>query len=129
MKIRRKTSKPVRSGKKQAKHTIPPEDRRTNGQFKKGVSGNPAGGPKGGSKRDELRAAIERVETKIGKNWLEHQIKKSFDDVPLAIAILARLQPSLKAIEMLGAMGVGKLPEEEAKAIQEELRKNYVCPK
>lgn len=127
MKIKRKIKDPVKACKKQQKkkkHTIPPEGRKKDGQFKKGVSGNPAGSKKGPRRQGQLLAAIEAVETKRGDNWLEHQIEKSYDDVALATAILARLHPSLKAIEMSGGISTIML-DEEAKAIQDELKKNH----
>ena len=130
MKIRRKTKGPnkARKGqpKKKKKTVLPPDARKKNGQFKKGVSGNPAGMPPGTrSKIPELMAAIEAVQERRGDNWLQHQIEKSYEDTTLATAIMGRLHPSLKAIEMSGKMEVGRMSEEEAEKIRQELKKKY----
>jgi hypothetical protein len=100
-------------------------ERGPNGWFKKGSSGNPKGRGAGRTKIDELRDAIARVQTRKGKDWLEHLIERSYDDTPLAVAILARVYPTLKAIELVGAMNVGSLKDEECLEIQKILKQKY----
>jgi len=128
MKARKITTKPAKTGNKQRKKSKPvvsPEDRRKNGQFVKGVSGNPAGRAKGPGRIQELKEAIKRVETKLNNNWLQHQIEKSYDDTALAIALMGRIYPSLKAVEVVGGLAVGKMSEEESSEIQNVLRQRY----
>ena len=128
MKARMKTIKPAQAslGQVKNKYVVPPEERRKNGQFKPGVSGNPAGQGKQTSRQTELRLAIEAAEKSMdGRKWLEHQVLKSYEDTSLAIAIMSRLYPSLKAVEMLGMLGVGRMSDEESCEIQNILRQRY----
>ena len=102
-----------------------------NGHILAGSGSNGGGRPKGslsGARASELQAAITRVELdkcknkKKKKTWLDHQIEKSYNDTPLAIAILSRLYPALKSIEQV-TFASDSMDDQEALGIQEELRK------
>jgi len=98
-------------------------ERQKNGQFKKGQSGNPAGRkPLGEGRKDELWRAIHCVETRLKRPWLESLIERSYSEPSLALGLLSRLYPSLKAVEMSGGINTS-MPDAEAKLIQDELRK------
>ncbi len=77
-----------------------------NPKWKKGISGNPKGRPKGsGSHLPELLAAIEKVEKKNGFDYFETMVLKSLDEPTLMNAIARKLIPDLKAIEITGQEG------------------------
>lgn len=98
--------------------------RNSAGQFKKGVSGNTNGRtPLGEGKKDELWRAIHCVEVRLRRPWLEALIERSYSEPSLALGLLSRLFPCLKSIEVSGKLEQA-MTVEEAKAIQEELRKN-----
>jgi len=84
---------------------------------------NPAGGPRG-SKINTLMAAIADVQNARGKDWLIHQIEKSYDDTALAICLLNRLYPALRAVEMLTLPG-DLIPDEEASKWREEFNQRF----
>jgi len=89
-----------------------------NGHVLKGSGSNGGGRPKGTFRpslnklnSNEMRQAVlefelkhlkksKRIPAKY-KNWLEHQIKKSFDDTALAITLLKMMYPTLKSVEQL----------------------------
>ena len=84
---------------------------------------NPGGGPRG-SKINTLMAAIADVQNARGKDWLMHQIEKSYDDTSLAICLLNRLYPALRAVEMLTLPG-DLIPDEEAEKWREEFNQRF----
>lgn len=96
-----------------------------NGRFLPGISGNPKGRPLGSGYIDEFKNVLAAKEKAEKKSILEHLIERAFDDDRVLIAVVDRMLPTLKAVEMSGSVGVGMLLEEEAKAIQDELKKNY----
>ena len=74
--------------------------------YKKGVSGNPKGRPKGKtSQREQLLNAIRYVEGREHKKLLVHAAEKAYEDNTILIAIVKKLVPDLKAIEMTGEGG------------------------
>jgi len=72
--------------------------RDANGLWAKGQSGNPSGRPK--HKFAELLAAVEKVEKKEGVNVLEHFVKVAFEDNTVLVALMRKLAPDFKAIEV-----------------------------
>lgn len=110
--------------------------RNKNGHILAGSGSNGGGRPKGSivlAKLSELQAAITRVELskslgKKGKKlravekWIDYQIKKSYTDTSLAIAILARLYPALKSIEQV-SFASDAMDDTEAASIRAELQK------
>ena len=74
--------------------------------FKKGQSGNPKGRPKGSAnKRDELWQAINKIQKGKSRTLIEHAITKAYEDNTILVAILRKLIPDLKAVEITGADG------------------------
>ena len=85
---------------------------------------NPAGPGKSHVYRSNLLAAIREVEAEKGKLWLKSLIKKSYDDTQLAVALLGRLFPQMKAIEMSGTPA-DSMEDEEAEEIRQEMGKRF----
>lgn len=74
--------------------------------FKKGEINNPGGRKKGvPNKRTELLNAITYVQGKEGKKLLVHAVEQAYQDNSLLIAILKKLIPDLKAVEVTGKDG------------------------
>lgn len=113
--------------------------RRANGTIIKGGGSNGGGRPKGSSlhnlRVNELTREITQVElemikesrTKKGKEgkrykWLQHLIRKSYDDTSLAIALLARMYPALKSIEQV-SFAADAMQEDEAEQIRLEMQR------
>ena len=77
-----------------------------NPNWKKGVSANPTGRPKGTTRTNLLMDAIAKVEKQKGKKkFLIHAIEQAYDDPKVLIAILKKIIPDLKAIEITGQEG------------------------
>lgn len=72
-------------------------------RFKKGVSGNPAGKPKGtldittqlNKITEELQASISRVEKIKNKKLLDHFVERAFEDDKVLIACTKKIMPDL----------------------------------
>lgn len=47
-----------------------------------------------------LHKALKKVEKRRGKKFLEHYIEQAFNDKTLAVALLKKLVPDLKAVEV-----------------------------
>lgn len=74
--------------------------------FVKGVAANPNGRPKGSpNKRPELLNAIKYVQGKKGKKLLVHAIEQAYEDNTVLVAVLRKLIPDLKAVELTGKDG------------------------
>jgi len=74
--------------------------------FVKGQSGNPSGRKTGGNtKVHALQHAIREVEKKKGKSLLIHAVEQAYKDRGVLIAILKKLIPDLKAVEVTGGEG------------------------
>ena len=76
-----------------------------NPNWKKGVSANPKGRPKGTTRTNLLMDAIAKVEKRKKKKFLLHAIEQAYDDPKVLIAILKKIIPDLKAIEITGQEG------------------------
>lgn len=131
-----RSGKPVGGNKKRVGTSRKPTDvmkrnvkRDANGCIIAGSGSNGGGRPTGSTSTarvEELQASISRVElervptekgkgrnkTKARGKWLDHQIRKSYEDTSLAIAILSRLYPSLKAVEQVTLSADMYSPEE-----------------
>ena len=69
--------------------------------FEKGNIANPAGRPKGvPNKKTELMAAIKYVQGKKGKKLLVHAIEQAYEDPRVLVAILKKLIPDLKMLDV-----------------------------
>ena len=122
-----KKKKPVSNKKKQVKNGRESVKREKNGRIMAGSGGNGGGRPKGslsGARLSELRQSISAVELRLKFNWLEEQIIKSREDTTLAVAILARLYPSLKSIEQI-TVATDSMEDEEAKQIRNEMLERF----
>ena len=126
-KVKYKTKIPKEAGVKQGKKKKAPGEGRDpkNGRFLPGISGNPQGRKLGSGYMEEFRRVLADKEKAKKKTILGHLIERAFDDDRVLIAVVDRMLPTLKAIEMSGSVGVGMLSDEEAQAIRDELKKNY----
>jgi len=71
------------------------------GRILPGQSLNPGGRPRDmRTAQAKLHKALKRVEKQTGKKFLEHYIKQAFKDRTMAIALLKKLVPDLKAVEI-----------------------------
>ncbi len=73
-----------------------------NPNWKKGVSGNPGGRPKGTvneAKRD-LLVALKAAEKKQGISFISDYVIKSYNDSPRAIALLKKIVPDLTEADL-----------------------------
>lgn len=75
--------------------------------FKKGQSGNPKGRKPGtATKVKALEDAIKIVEKQKGKKkFLIHAVEMAYEDTKVLVAILKKIIPDLKAVEVTGAEG------------------------
>ena len=72
-------------------------------KFEPGNNANPRGRPKGAkgkTQRAELLAAISRVEKKKRKTLFAHAIEQCFEDNKLLAAIIKKLVPDMKHIDL-----------------------------
>jgi len=132
--VNKKTKKRVGDDNKQIKNSNKLVKRDKNGRILPGGPGLVgAGRPKGslsGIRVGQLQQAILAVEhsqSKVkgnGKTWLEHQIIKSYTDTTLAVAILGRLYPSLKAIEQVSFID-DSISEERMLEIRNKLKERF----
>ena len=104
--------------------------------YKPGISGNPAGRPKGSKNYTALlEQAIKEYETETGKDFFKHIAKLSFTNTRVMLAVLKKFIPDMKPEEykeqpepvviVLHADNkedmkqLKKLEEEELKALEE----------
>ena len=80
-----------------------------NPNWKKGQSGNPDGRPKGTTRTNLLMDAIAQVEKRKKKKFLLHAIEQAYEDPKIMVAILKKIIPDLKAIEVVGGEGGFKI--------------------
>jgi len=76
-----------------------------NPNWKKGVSANPKGRPKETTRTNLLMDAIAKVEKRKKKKFLLHAIEQAYADNKVLIAVLKKIIPDLKAIEITGQEG------------------------
>ena len=77
-----------------------------NPNWKKGISANPKGRPKGsGSQLPQLLEAIKRVEKKLKLDYFEIMVLRSLHEPSVMNAIARKLIPDLKAVEITGQEG------------------------
>ncbi len=100
--------------------------RNQNGQFKAGTSGNPKGRPKGALNRDKLRELIASDAEAI----LRALIAKAKDgDTRVALAILDRIMPPLKAAELPAELGeLAGTRTEQGEAIMRAMAAGILTP-
>lgn len=100
--------------------------RRANGTLLPGQpSLYPEGGKVGTSRLNALLTSIARVGTQHDKDFLDMLVERAYgDDTPMAIAILNRLLPSLKAIEML-TVSTDAMADKEAEAIRAKKQEEF----
>ena len=71
--------------------------KRGNPSWVKGVSGNPAGGPKS-PYRIELEKALILVAKKKKKGFIQHLVERAFEDDAVAVAISKKILPDMAHI-------------------------------
>lgn len=100
--------------------------RNSKGQLQKGSAGLPgAGRHTGNSKADRLEAIIAEVSAEPKKKeWLKALIRRSYKSDTLAIALLGRVYPALKAIE-LRQVEYDDDDKKEAADIRKEIAKRF----
>ena len=80
--------------------------KRGNPNWKKGVSDNPKGRPTGTTRTNLLMDAIAKVEKQKGKKkFLIHAVEQAYTDTKVLVAILKKIIPDLKAVEITGQEG------------------------
>ena len=88
--------------------------------FKKGVSGNPHGRPKGSKNSfsiKELEGAIRKVESLYHEDFLVHVIKRSYESDKVLVAVLKKLIPDKVDKNELEITNAGEYFQEIARAI------------
>jgi len=116
--VRKKKTRPspdVLSGKRNSK-----------GQLNPGFTANPNGRPRE-SFAELFRSALTAKQIEKKKSLIELFVEKAYDtkDPKVMLAAIDRMLPTLKSVSVTGGMSVGMLSNEEAQAIQDELRKKY----
>lgn len=102
---------------------------RIKGRIQKGSASIGGGRKAGYSKADRLEGIIAEVSIERGKKeWLKDLIRRSYKDTQLSIALLGRLFPALKAIEV-SALETDPDYEKDCSDIRKEIRGRFAQPK
>ncbi len=95
------------------------------GRFLPGFCPNPKGGPrKGEAKLDRLLDAVDRVQNKLNKSILDHFVERAFKKDIVLIALMKKLIPDLKAIQIEGYLQEG-MTSEKAKQIRQVFKERF----
>jgi len=135
VKKKKKTKKKIKrkrvpKPKKMGKDNIAKDgtQRKTNGKFPKGVCGNPKGRPKGSKNKysvADLQAAIEAVEKKKGKTFLQAWVDAAWGDATDMAAVANFMMPKLRAIEQI-TLAADSMSDEEAEDIRKEKKEQMM---
>ena len=134
MKKKKKTKKKIKrkrvpKPKKMGKDNIAKDgtQRKTNGKFPKGVCGNPKGRPKGSKNKysvADLQAAIEAVEKKKGKTFLQAWVDAAWGDATDMAAVANFMMPKLRAIEQI-TLAADSASDEQAEKWRAEMYERF----
>lgn len=95
------------------------------GQFMPGSHSNPMGRPPLGDTRlEKLLQAVARIESKRNINLLDHFIERGFDNDGVLIAVMKKLIPDLKSID-ISASYSASMSDELAASIQKKLQERF----
>lgn len=99
------------------------------GRWKPGESGNPKERPKGSSSvtQEEFMKALRNVESDRKINLLEHFFKRALKSDTVLVAVMKKLVPDLKALDMRLDLLImqNKLSHDEAGIIRGKLAKRF----